>query len=198
MFSFTRKSTIEAPITLLRPTRLSQRPAPVPRFDEYLALAAELDTASHTTGKVLQRAVVDFLWEQDIEIFSHHQVCRYLSQLAEKQDEFLCWRPLRNRDIPVVSALDPQGNWGWGRAKEHDYYKSTLWECRPYGEAVPFDVLHNVRKIEQKFPGKLHFFVSDISDPDPFIILTARDTDRIVFGAWNEPAFFKERGEGGA
>lgn len=131
-------------------------------------------------------------------MFNYCEVVRYLSAIAEEESNHLCWRPLRNRDIPTVTEFDSRGNWGWGEENTHDHYHGNLWACRPYDKAVPFEVLQTVMEVEQKFPGRLHFFVSDISpDPDPFIILTARDMDRIVFGVWDEPAFFKKGSTGG-
>lgn len=173
------------------PRPKSDRPATIVRMDEYTALAKELGIASAKTGHVLQRMVADFLWEHNIEMYRYSDVTQYMSALAEQDNEIFYWRPLRERDIPPSGQY---GNWGWGTEKEHDCYRPRLWQCRPYNEIVPFEILQNVKLLEDKFPGLLHFFVTDYADADaddPFIMVTARDMSRIVFGVWDEPDFFK-------
>ena len=61
----------------------------------------------------------------------------------------------------------------------------------PYDKLVPGHILNDVKTIEQRFAGRVHFFVSDygVPVPDPFIMVTAYTMKRVVFGAWDEPGF---------
>jgi hypothetical protein len=169
-----------------RPTPRTDRPEAIPNFAAYLKLAGELDIAPLKTGRVLQRAVADFLWENDIDMYAYNDVVSYMSAMAKKEKAIFCWRPLREADVPSGGMY---GSWGWGNEKKHDFYWSKVWDCRPYDQAVPYDVLRNVKLLNDKFPGKLHFFVTDNAGLDPFIMATARDMGRIVFGMWDEPGF---------
>jgi hypothetical protein len=179
---------------LVRPSPLKNRPAAVIGFDEYLALANDLKIGPAQTGQVLQRAVADTLWEHNIEMYSYGDVVAYMTKVANKANALFCWRPLRERDHAPGKA-QRNGDWGWGDEARHDHYRPHLWGCRTYDKPIPFDVLQNVKLLEDKFPERLHFFVSDYRavDPDPFMMVTARDMSRIVFGVWDEPAFFRDR-----
>lgn len=72
----------------------------------------------------------------------------------------------------------------------HGSYKDE-WAYRPYNKAVPVKILRWVKKIQEKFGKDVLFFVSDyaVPRPDPFIMVTAPDVSRIIFGVWDEPAF---------
>lgn len=181
-------------IELVRPKKLTDRPEPIPEIDKYMALAEELKTGAILRGRVLQKLAADLLWERGVEMYSYDDVDAYLKERAGKvviintseRVSTYRWRPLRD--------CDGEKEWGW----EHDltkggYFWKDRWECRTYSKVVPFDVLESVKALEEKFPGRLHFFVSDIeADPDPFIVACARDTGKIVFGAWDEPEFFRD------
>ena len=168
-----------------RPSRLVERPEWAKVDGEVLemeALAGELGVASLTRGELLQRLVADFLWERDVELFSYGAMKRYLSAVAEKNKAKLHWRPLRDCDVTP--------EWGWGESGDHDYYRDNFWECRTYDGVVPLRVLRNIKALVERFPkAELHFFVSDVSDPDPFIVVMSRGADRIPFGVWDEPGF---------
>ncbi len=161
------------------------RPNPVlhktePRLDEYLALAKELGVGAADNGRILQMEVADFLWENEIEMYNYMEVETYLIELGRRlyKGKDLVWKPLR-----ICDSL----NLGYGWHRSH-------YEEEVYDKAVPFEVLKNVKLLTGKFGYKLKILVSDfekVSKPDPFIIATARNMDRIVFGVWNEPEFFK-------
>ncbi len=159
------------------------RPAPVShrtesRLDEYLALAKELGVGAADNGKVLQMEVADFLWENDIDMYDYMEVEKYLVDLGRRlyNGKELVWKPLR-----VCDSLDL--GMGWHRSH---------YEKKVYDRVVPFEVLKNVKLLTDKFGDKLKILISDfeVVNPDPFIIATARNMDRVVFGVWDEPAFF--------
>ena len=176
MFGFTK-----APIPEIRPL---VRPSPVshktePRLDEYLSLAKELGVAAADNGKVFQMEVADFLWENDIEMYNYRVVERYLVELGRRlyKDRELVWKPLRFCDSLNL-----------GRGLHKSFYEKEV-----YARVVPFEVLKNVKLLTDKFGDKLKILISDfdVPNPDPFIIATARNMDRIVFGVWDEPSFFQ-------
>jgi hypothetical protein len=170
--------------TLAKPRPITGHPETVPGFDKYWELAQELGIKA---GKVVQRAVADFIWAQDIEMYDYEEVFTYLSAIADRDRKRFIWRPLRDRDRTTLYRLSDLG--------KHGYYQHDRWECRPYDKPVPFEVLQNVKLIEAKFPDTLNFFVSDyaVVDPDPFIMCHTWDMTGIVFGVWDEPQFFKSK-----
>lgn len=185
---------VKKEVSVAKPLPLSVRPDKIEKIDEYLSLAESLEIASLDRGAVLQRAVADFLWENDVEMYDYNQMKNYMTSLAEKENTLWHWRPLRDKDIPKDGSGTPDSCWGWNHdSNAHDYYWKTKWECRTYDKIVPFEILKNVKLLNDKFPGKLHFFVTDYksASPDPFIIACARDMGKIIFGVWDEPGFFK-------
>lgn len=142
-------------------------------------------------AQLLEEQINRFLADQEIPVYDYKEVDRYLTVIARQQKKFWIWRPLRERD-------KPQG-WGWtGHHDEDDsevprghgsYY--DMWAYRPYDKAVPIHILRHVKTIQERFGDSVLFFVSDyaVPDPDPFIMVTALDVSRIVFGVWDEPTF---------
>lgn len=156
----------------------------------YEELAKELD---FNPGELLTEQLIKFMEENNIPRFSYMEMTKYLTHKAEKAGKNWHWRPLRERDKPVGWQWGAPPSWNGRKYIGHDWY-SDEWRCRPYDKAIPIDILRNVKKIQDKFEDKVYFFVSDYSvpQPDPFIMVTALDVPRIVFGVWDEPAFFGE------
>lgn len=159
---------------------------------EYEKLAGEID---FSPGKLLERRFLDFLAENGIEVFDYIEVDKYLRNEAEKaKKKRWVWRPLREKDKPdftwsgyilqgylISYVQDSEGN--------GSYFNQPEW--RPYSRIVPFNILKLVKLIEGEFGDSLKFFVSDYSSahPDPFLMATAFDIDRIIFAMWDEPSF---------
>jgi hypothetical protein len=152
-------------------------------------------------AQLLEEKLKRFLVEQKIPTYNLAEVDRYLTHIARKNNAFWIWRPLRKQD-------KPQG-WGWRGTRDtakgddpykgygHGSYMQQDWEYRPYDKAVPIHILRRVKKIQENFGNEVLFFVSDyaVSQPDPFIMVTALDVSRIVFGVWDEPRFDEEAAE---
>ena len=173
-----------------RPLAIVPRTSAVP-LGTYESLSAEL---GFRPAQLLEEQLKRFLVEQKIPTYNLAEVDKYLTHIARAENKFWIWRPLREKDTP-------QG-WGWnGRrdvSKGDEMYKghghgsyTNEWEYRPYDKAVPIHILRRVQKIQEKFGAEALFFVSDyaVPNPDPFIMVTALDVDRIVFGVWDEPTF---------
>lgn len=148
----------------------------------YLRTAKEI---GFEPAQLLEARLLAFFRRSSIPIYPYQRVVEYLVTKAPR-DSIVVWRPLRNIDKP--------SGWGWqginGRHGHGHYWDE--WPCRSYGHLVPLRVLATVEQIEREIGrNRLHFFVSDYasSRPDPFILVTARDMDRYVFDAWDEPGF---------
>lgn len=178
---------------------LPDKPVPMPAnvgtepLGTYEALAGEL---GFEPAQLLEEQLRRFLNEESIPIYNYADVDAYMAALAEEQGKIWIWRPLRERDKP--------NDWSWeGRQSKRirDYYGhgayQDRWSYRPYDRAVPIHILRQVKKIQDKFGDKVLFFVSDyaVPDPDPFIMVTAPDVQKIVFGVWDEPEFGTESEE---
>lgn len=170
-----------------------EKPAPTilePRVNAlgtYEELAKKLD---FFPAQLFDEQLLRFLSEENIPIFDYDKVDAYLAALAEAQGKVWVWRPLRKKDKPV--------DWSWSgrlvRKKDetrwHGAYHDS-WSYRPYDKAVPIYILRQVKKIQEKFCDHALFFVSDyaVPNPDPFIMVTVQDGQKIVFGVWDEPGF---------
>ncbi len=188
MFGLKRKEkeVSRAVVPPSRPSAVVPRTSAIP-LGTYEKLSNEL---GFRPAQLLEEQIKRFLVEQKIPTYNLAEVDKYLTHIAREQQELWIWRPLREQD-------KPQG-WEWrGHAnpKENEYtgHGSYLpkWEYRPYDKAVPIHILRRVQKIQEKFGDEALFFVSDyaVPNPDPFIMVTALDVSRIVFGVWDEPTF---------
>lgn len=141
-------------------------------------------------AKLLQEKIYRFLAEKGIPVFDYGEVDNYLTNIAYKMNRFWIWRPLRDRDKtnnvwPGHRADGELQRFGHGSYQVGSRY-------RRYDKAVPLHILKQVQIVEEEFEEQVGFFVSDyaVTDPDPFIMVTALDIDRIIFGVWDEPSFF--------
>ncbi len=193
-----KKREEETPASVFTPP---EKPVPMPAnhgtepLGTYETLADEL---GFQPAQLLQEQLLRFMNDERIPTYDYVKVDAYMAALAEEQDKGWIWRPLREQDKP--------GGWSWeGRdtkalgetyGRGHGSYKDE-WNYRPYDKAVPIRILRQVKKIQDKFSHKVLFFVSDyaVPDPDPFIMVTALDVQKIVFGVWNEPGFGTESEE---
>lgn len=186
MLHLLRKS--EADLTVVSPAK------PRPRLVEvgaeplgvYEELAEDLDFCP---AQLLEEQLKRFLGESNIPIYDYGEVDQYMAVLAEEQKMAWIWRPLRKCDRPNTgwNGRETQGTTEYdGHGSYHD-----LKRYRPYDKAVPAHILRHVKKIQDKFGDNVKFFVSDyaVPNPDPFIMVTAEDVEKIVFGVWDEPGF---------
>jgi hypothetical protein len=156
-------------------------------IDEYGEVANAL---GFCPAKLLQEHLLQFMSTVGIQIFNYDEVSNYLKKKAQEIDMYWIWRPLREKDKP--------DGWRWfgitdenrESALGHGGYNDD-WEHRRYDKPVPLSILRDVKKIDDKFGDQVGFFVSDyaVPNPDPFIMVTALDVARIVFGVWDEPDF---------
>lgn len=173
----------------------SKKPTPMAPHTNVIPIGAYEELATELgflPSKLLEEQLLRFLAEQKIPVYNYNEVHLYLKQKAKEQGKYYIWRPLREQDKPSGWHMSSQeGNdgdedtFGEGHGSYHNG-----WDYRPYDKIIPIHILQRVKKIAEKFPSAL-FFVSDyaIPNPDPFIMVTALDVQRIVFGVWDEPAF---------
>lgn len=142
-------------------------------------------------AQLLEAKLLLFLHEEKMPVYDYREVHKYLAVLANKEKKIWTWRPLREKDKPNGwhwgdTVRDWEGGWSPG----HGSYRDT-WNYRPYDKAIPIHILRRVKKIQDQFEDKVLFFVSDyaVPQPDPFIMVTALDISRIIFGVWDEPGF---------
>lgn len=174
-------NVLEQPVKRFRdskPQPIKDKPTLENRFQEYLALAKKIGTGITEVleGRIMQQQIADFLWEQDIEMYDYREVCDYMRTMAAKEGKLFFWSNLREQDRKYADQ-NPDNRYDMGI---------------PYKKLVPFEILQNVEKLQNKFGNEVAFLVSDyaVSYPDPFICVTGLEVDRIVFGVWDEPAFF--------
>lgn len=157
-------------------------------IEEYEKLSSELE---FFPVELIEAKFLRYLSDNKIRVFDNGEVAEYLREKAEDKKEMWVWKPLREKD-------KWQGSWGWDRwlpgrfgGKGHGFYRASEPKCRPYTKLVPYKILELVRDIETEIPEGLSFFVSDYVavNPDPFIMATALDMNRIIFGVWDEPDF---------
>ena len=155
-------------------------------LDDYIKLADEL---GFNPGQLLEEKLLRFLHAHNIPKYSYKEVDQYLIRLAKAKDKYWIWRPLRQKD----SDNSKYQIIGHGDSGLDGSFKKE-WAYRPYEKAVPIHILRQVKLINDEFGGKVGFFVSDYADPnpDPFIMVTAIDVTLIIFGVWDEPAFFEK------
>jgi hypothetical protein len=187
---FGLKKVAAAPIVLSVPTKPAARPiaAGSEPLGTYEALAKEL---GFLPAQLLEEQLKRFLAESRIQVYPYQEVDKYLATLAENEGKAWIWRPLREKDKPDY-AYSGRANKekGIDQFRGHGSYRDE-WNYRPYDKAVPIHILRQVKKIQDKFGDQVKFFVSDyaVPDPDPFIMVTALDVDRVIFGVWDEPGF---------
>ena len=172
-----KTSTMAEPIVIERPKpRLVVNNKSLGSEYEQLEKAIGLNSAAIVEAKILKTIVANKIPTYDLA-----SVNEYLIDIAVSKGKIWIWRPLRKRDKP--------GDWHWGNLNSHGSYMDT-WKFRPYDKAVPLRILRHVKIIQDAVPEAL-FFVSDyaVSNPDPFIMVTALDVSKIVFGFWDEPGF---------
>jgi hypothetical protein len=155
----------------------------------YESLAGEL---GFMPAQLLEEQIMRFLAEEGIPVYNFTEVDKYLTYMARREDSVWIWRPLRERDKPQGWQWNGHDE-NWSRENSwrgHDSYRPE-WPYRPYDKAVPIRILRDVKKIQDRFRDSVLFFVSDyaVPNPDPFIMVTALDVHRIVFGVWDEPSF---------
>ncbi len=133
-------------------------------------------------GQLLEEQIFRFLAQEKIMTFKFDEINKYLISKAKKNYKWV-WRPLRKQDrttdFNVFVAMNDM----------HGRYDATY---EPYDKAVPLKILKDVKKVNDKFGNKVAFFVSDFDHmivPDPFIMVTAKNVDTIIFGVWDEPDF---------
>ena len=155
----------------------------------YENLAEEIGFAP---AKLLEEQILRFLKQEGIHVYDYQEVDAYMTAIAVERKKIWIWRPLREQDI--IEGWSWRGHDGvkFNRndIRGHGSYRNE-WEYRPYDKAVPIEILREVKKTHDHFGEKVKFFVSDYADPrpDPFIMVTALDVNRIIFGFWDEPGF---------
>lgn len=193
-----KKREEEASVSIFTPP---EKPLPMPvnhgtePLGTYEVLAEEL---GFQPAQLLEEQLLRFLNEAAIPTYDYSKVDAYMAALAEEQGEAWIWRPLREKDKP--------DGWYWqGRnskklgethGRGHGSYRDE-WNYRPYDKVIPIHILRQVKTIQDKFGDRVMFFVSDyaVPNPDPFIMVTALDVQKIVFGVWDEPKFGTESEE---
>ncbi|OHA00725.1 MAG: hypothetical protein A3C07_03810 [Candidatus Sungbacteria bacterium RIFCSPHIGHO2_02_FULL_47_11] len=160
-------------------------------LDNYVELAKELE---FMPAQLLEKEILQFFAKENIPTFDNDDVYKYLAQVAEKEEKNWIWRPLREKDKPTSwewpshkgsLVKNSDSNYFW-----HGGYRDNF-DHRPYDKAIPIHILRQVKKIQDHIGDRALFFVSDyaVPDPDPFIMVTALDVKRIIFGVWDEPSF---------
>lgn len=164
----------------------------------YEELAGKLN---YLPAQLLEEQLLRLLAENNIRVFDHDEVDRYLAAIAEAEGKMWIWRPLRDEDRPdwgEGGAGESNHHGWWGRTPKgsneyvgHGSCRPKEHAYRPYHRAVPVHVLRKVDLIQNKFGPRVKFFVSDyaVPKPDPFIMVTARDVSHIIFDVWDEPGF---------
>jgi hypothetical protein len=195
MLSWLRKRTAEegaaAEDLMVKPVPVAPQVGTVP-LGTYEKLADEL---GFEPAQLLQEQLLRFLSEQSIPVYDYRAVDRYLTRIANAEQKIWRWRPLRERDTTScpswaghakkdLAQREHYGHGGYDRGRE----------SQTYSRAVPIHILRRVKKIQDQFGNKVGFFVSDYAspNPDPFILVTAAEVDRIIFGVWDEPGFEAE------
>jgi len=112
-------------------------------------------------------------------------VSKYLESKCSGSQLWI-WVPLRQQDLDKNISIG--GGYGHGHfSTEHVHHKVT------YHKAIPIRILRDVKKIEQGMGEQnLAFFASDfekLTYNDPFIMVTAKSMNIIIFGMWDEPGF---------
>jgi len=165
-----------------QPTLVKEK---VDNLTDYETLARKLD---FYPAALLEQQLLNHFAEGNIPLFNYDEVDRYLRDQIKGSAEYWIWRPLRSKDKP--------DGWHWGPIRrnhnwDHNGSYKDGWAWRPYDKSVPLYILEQVHEIESQFDEGPLFFVSDyaVSNPDPFIMVTALDVKRIVFGMWDEPNF---------
>ena len=150
-------------------------------IEEYEELANRI---GFNPGQLIQEKLLRFLELNDIPIFNSREVGAYLDQMVKPLGKKWVWKPLREKDKTE--------NWGWSREGSFNgFYWPGNSECGLYDNLVPYNILQKVDKIEKSFPDTFKFFVTDYVslNPDPFIMMTSRGVENIIFGVWDEPSF---------
>lgn len=197
--SFFRKEKDGKSVIVLpeKPVPITPHKGVVP-LGTYEKLAEELE---FMPAQLLREQLLMFLAENDIPIYDYAEVDKYLIHEAEKQKKYWIWRPLRERDKPK-DWINIEGHYANGSTESawraHGSYRRDESAYRPYDKAIPIHILQDVKKIQDRFKDKLSFFVSDydVPKPDPFIMVTALDVGTIIFGVWDEPAFYQKSAVG--
>lgn len=164
-------------------------------FDlEYCRVASKLGVT--VVPSVAWRKLGDVLTELGIPVYSLAAVDKYLrSKAAEVQQKnngrgytHYVWRPLRESDVDRAEYGSYKSQFAsspYGMRYNPQYH--------PYDKAVPLPVLLTAERIEERLPGEVSFFVSDIvSYPDPFLAVQLkadRQKTMFVVERWDEPSF---------
>ncbi len=161
------------------------KPAPLSEGElkEYTELAQK---AGVYVSQLVMHRFSRFLNDQDIPVFNHDEVVKYMDVKAKEQGnkDGWCWHPLREKD-------KMGGSFGTNTPVYSDYY--AKW-CGVYGKVVPLRALKKVALIEEHFKDEVKMFVSDyaVKHPDPFLMALIdgnRVVHRYVIDFWNEPGF---------
>ncbi len=188
MFGLNRKEETEGFEKEIERTPIIERPKPklvvVEKnpIGEYEELAKELN---YNPMQLLQEQIMRFFNQENMKIFDYKEVDIYLRSKCNDRNQVWVWEALRQKDKDI--SLIIHGGSG------HGHYSSQHASPHgPYNKLVPFKVLQDVKKIEDKFKDKVGFFVSDfehLNFDDPFIMLTNVAMETIIFGVWDEPGF---------
>jgi len=194
MFGLKRKEKEGSSIVLVppkKPVALIPQVGVIP-LGAYENLA---DKLGFMPAQLLEEQLKRFLVEHSIPVYNYAEVDKYLMYKAEQENKHWIWRPFREQDKPKGWHWD--GHFADGSREQawraYGSYRDE-WEYRPYEKAVPIHILRRVEKIQDRFKDNVLFFVSDyaVPNPDPFIMVTALDVSKIIFGVWDEPAFDTE------
>ena len=198
LFARNRKELMNEPIIINQdydidqPKPIDPNPRPKPKLvlvksnsiESYEKLAQELD---FYPGQLLEEQLLRFFKENDFELYDSAAVFDYLYYKAHKEGKRWIWRPLREKDKTsnyAIHGREMKDGWRHGC-----YYSGSEWSA--YTMLVPERVLRKIKQIEENFPNKVQFFVSDYSvpQPDPFIMVTALGVRNLIFDVWDEPDF---------
>jgi hypothetical protein len=202
MFGFNSKRDEQPKAVVERPRAvvLAKPSAEVLSATDQLVLASYdsiADGIGFAPAQLVAERIKAFLAASEWAVFPSEQVKPYLTAMARSAGlQGWCWRPLRAKDVVK--------EYQWGLRGDNDspqgYYRSSRWDCRPYGRLVPSHVLMRVGMIEAEFGDSVKFFVSDLARPDldPFIMVRPTACDDggyqadFIFDMWDEPGFGKK------
>lgn len=135
---------------------------------EYADLAAELGYAPAELGAYRLRR---FTAGARMPLYDETEVAAYLHSISPPGKVWV-WKALaKSTDLK----------------KEGGYLTDGDLVNGPYTKTIPVHILRRAKQIKD-FDPTAQFFVSEVADPDPFI-MAMTDQGRVIFGVWDEPGF---------
>jgi hypothetical protein len=164
---------------------------------EYSRVAQKLGV--NVLPRIDWRRLGDALAELMIPVYDLKAVNKYLMDKAAEAVKAngdrgwaqWFWIPMRESDVDQVrlESIRAAGQQNLGYHWNMGYDPTLV----PYLKPIPLPVLLTAERIEERLPGEVSFFVSDIvSYPDPFLgVQLKADRDKTIFVVerWDEPGF---------